>query len=529
MPRRLAVLLAPAIFTVALWCRWHSPSPEAGALFYPRPDALEYAAAAQSLADSGEFYLQVGPLRVRPRYPPGWPMFVAAAIRSGVAGENLWRTGAIFGAALAVLLALAAAGSAWWLASRSPPRRRAGAALLAGLVAGGSWALAPAAVWTSQHLLSDEPAALVAILALLFGALGALLPASRRVLVLCALSGVAAGCAAAVRPIVAALLLAPLAILWLGAVRVPFGRAGARLAWWTAGAALFPTLVVLVLLRSGLPPTAWSGYAFWAPRFYADASTTFNGRYLFGGGVPFPVLQTAGGRPVGNLAGGLRTLLGVPGMRHREGQPVEFLGAFLPLLGWGLAVALRRRLETRGADNRALRLGAAAIAVWLALHVVVFGVYVFQDPRFFMAPLAAAATALGVGCGALFASGRRSLCLGALSLALLALVSTSVSLARSRLAVQPPDPEVRRAFAAWLRTSEQERARSPLPFDPVHAQALGLLPKSVAETICAWGILPRTSHVLLLQHYKYLPNAPLADCAVRPEAVVWARPRARLR
>ena len=64
----------------------------------------EYAAEAQSLARTGQAFLQVGPYRVRPRYPPGWPLLLAAAIRSGVAGRDLWRITALFGAALAWLL-----------------------------------------------------------------------------------------------------------------------------------------------------------------------------------------------------------------------------------------------------------------------------------------------------------------------------------------------------------------------------------------------------------------------------------------
>jgi hypothetical protein len=71
------LLLALVVASVALVVRWREPAPSRTA-FHPRPDALEYAASAQAIAQAGEYYLQVGPLRVPPRYPPGWPMFSPA-------------------------------------------------------------------------------------------------------------------------------------------------------------------------------------------------------------------------------------------------------------------------------------------------------------------------------------------------------------------------------------------------------------------------------------------------------------------
>ena len=88
MTCRRLLLLAVLVVPVALWARWHG-SPEAQApFFHPRPDALEYAASAQSIAQTGRFFLQVGPYRVRPRFPPGWPLLLAPAVRLGVRGHK---------------------------------------------------------------------------------------------------------------------------------------------------------------------------------------------------------------------------------------------------------------------------------------------------------------------------------------------------------------------------------------------------------------------------------------------------------
>src|SRR5919205_4188887 len=152
-------LLAIVILPLALWARWHAAPEPKGARFHPWPDAVEYAAEAQALARSGEVYLQIGPHRVRPRYPPGWPMLIAPAIRLGVEGQNLWRITALFGAALAWLLAILAARTTEVL--RAPGERPGAAPLVAGLLAGGVWALTPIAVDLGATLMSDEPTALV--------------------------------------------------------------------------------------------------------------------------------------------------------------------------------------------------------------------------------------------------------------------------------------------------------------------------------------------------------------------------------
>ncbi|HXO42754.1 MAG TPA: hypothetical protein VN999_14985, partial [Thermoanaerobaculia bacterium] len=139
-----AAVLVLVVAPLALAARWRWAATADGPQLRPRPDALEYAAAAQAIAAEGRYYLQVGPYRVRPRYPPGWPLVLAAALRLGVAGDRLWRVTGVFGAGLASLLALVAASAVWRRAGRQGVRAAAGA-LAAGVVAGVAWALAPAA------------------------------------------------------------------------------------------------------------------------------------------------------------------------------------------------------------------------------------------------------------------------------------------------------------------------------------------------------------------------------------------------
>ncbi|MBV8199681.1 MAG: hypothetical protein JOZ15_03560, partial [Acidobacteria bacterium] len=115
--RRMRVFVAAALVLLvaplALAARWRWAATSDGRQLRPRPDALEYAAAAQAIAAEGRYYLQVGPYRVRPRYPPGWPLMLAGAVRLGVPGDRLWKVTGVFGAGLACLLALAAAEAVW--------------------------------------------------------------------------------------------------------------------------------------------------------------------------------------------------------------------------------------------------------------------------------------------------------------------------------------------------------------------------------------------------------------------------------
>src|ERR1700760_4693577 len=100
----LLLALGVVVVPLALAVRWGGDAELKGSRFHPWPDTVEYAAEAQSLARSGQVSLQIGPYRVRPRFPPGWPLLLAPAVRLGMEGQNLWRITGVFGALLAWLV-----------------------------------------------------------------------------------------------------------------------------------------------------------------------------------------------------------------------------------------------------------------------------------------------------------------------------------------------------------------------------------------------------------------------------------------
>jgi hypothetical protein len=583
----LAALIALAFLVagLALAARWHWAAVPDGRQLRPRPDALEYAAAAQAIAAEGRYLLQVGPYRVRPRYPPGWPLLLAGAVRLGVPGEELWRVGGLFGAGLACLLALAAAGAVWRLRA-AEGRRAAAGALAAGALAGMGWALAPLAVAVGRVALADEPAAFVAALMGVATYAGFMRPAPAAA----ALGGLAFGLLAAMRPASAALFAPAVLIFALygwrargvpgkpgaggvaarpavggsgaangksgltatgdssatggssaangfgtavdsGAASDPAdpgepGASGGRRArrrepwrWaapWAAGAAVVPLLIALLLSRSQLPPWRWSGYGFWAPRWYTDAGATFNLRYALRGNDDFT--RGADDRPIPNLRFYAQVLLGLPGL-----ESASYLGLYWPAAGW-LAGWLTLWRGRRRHPAAATALPAAAAA--LLGHLVFYSLYFFPDARFLLAlmalPLLGAAVACGLGIsapatapatdpgrapGARQRWRRRTRPASWLAAAALAGAGLAGFLAfrAQPAAARFPDRDVRAAFAAWQRLPEQERARTPLPFDPLEAQALGLLPPSVARGIRVWGELPPTVHVKRLRALGIVP------------------------
>jgi hypothetical protein len=555
MTFRRLLLLAVLVLPVALWARWHG-SPEAAApFFHPRPDALEYAASAQAIAQSGRFYLQVGPYKVRPRYPPGWPLLLAGALRAGVDGTDLWRVTGVFGAVLAWVVAAVAYGTVRWLGtekrphpqplSRLPPpypRERGekqgqlcqfllvsplpaegwagdgrgaggeGAFLLAGLLAGWLWALAPIAAGAGRTVLSDEPAALASVACLLLTGLGLLLTAKPRTAILCAaLGGVSLGLSAAMRPIAACLLAPPLGALLLASLH----RSGIRLqlprlAAWMLGAAIFPAAVSILLRHSGLRPTEWSGYAFWVPERYGRLSDTFNLSYALQPDEDFN-LGTEG-EPLSHLGIAARVLLGLPGLRARHS-----LGLVWPILGWIAAVPFLRATRAARADRRREGAGAdlapwiaAALLLWVAGHVVVFSLYFYPTSRFYLGPLALCTALFASACGLGWAQPGLRTRIPAVLAALLALLLTVrgwTDLQKEPLP-EERDERTRSRFARWKDRGDDERAGRIVPFDPLFAQALGLLPPDVVESVHVWGTLPPTVHVRRLRSLGVLPPEP---------------------
>ncbi len=500
-PLFLALLVVP----LAIWARWHGAPEPKGARFHPWPDAVEYAAEAQALARSGEVYLQIGPHCVRPRYPPGWPMLIAPAVRLGVPGRELWRLTALFGAALAWLLAVVAARTTEALSVAED--RPVFAPFLAGLVAGGVWALAPIGVDLGQTLMSDEPAALVSLAGLLLTGVG-LLRKDGRVAWTLAAGGLAFGLAAAMRSIAAALMVPPIAVFLLGSVhRFGIREALRRSLPWLAGAAVFPAITVLVMLRSGWPAWQWSGYGYWTPQRFDRLSSTFNLRFAFAPDVTFR--QEIQGRPLSHLELAARVLLGLPGMGVRH-----YLGHLWPILGWLAAIPLWRTAKRRHGDVAAFHRGVAtwvapALLLWTLGHVAVFSLYFYPASRFYLGPLALCLVLFAAACGLGFSrSDRRArLLAGAAAALVLSLAVSGFLDLRDEAVPNLRKERTRASFTRWLRMGDERRAGRPMPFDPVHAQALGLLTPEVAAGIREWGELPNTVHVRRLRANGVLPSA----------------------
>ena len=510
----VAAALVLVVAPLALAARWQWAATPDGRQLRPRPDALEYAAAAQAIAAEGRYYLQIGPYQVRPRYPPGWPMVLAGAVRLGLAGDRLWQVAGVFGAGLASLLALLAASAAWRLAGARSGRAAAGA-LAAGLVAGVGWALAPAAVAPGRVVLCDEPAALIAALFILGTWLAVKAhpmppadgfvredrPSSGRAAA--AFGGAAFGLLAGMRP-ASALLFAPAALVFAGyGWRLIGGHELRRRAvLWACGAAVVPLLVAGLLWRSQLPPWAWSGYGYWAPRWYAAAGTTFNLRYALRGNDDF--VRGKGSRPIPNLCYYTEILLGWPGL-----SPDSYAGRYWPPVGWlaGLLLAWRHR------RHPAMAAAALAAAAVLAAHLVFYSLYFFPAARFLLPALALPLLAAGVACGLGIAGTDIAKRLGAVlagmaAAGLVAAAAASFGTFRSVRVATFPDQDVRAAFAAWRQLPEAARPAMTIPFDPIEAQALGLLPPEVVQQIHAWGALPATVHVKRLRALGIIPTPP---------------------
>jgi hypothetical protein len=512
----LLAVLGAVVVPLALAVRWGGNAELKGSRFHPWPDTVEYAAEAQALAQTGTVFLQVGPHRVRPRYPPGWPLLIAAALRMGVQARDLWRITAPFGAALAWLLAVMAAAVTRALGPHhpgpllpaSPPsagRRGSGwlegfAPLLAGLLAGCLWAVAPVAVDLGQTLMSDEPTALVSLAGLLLTGIALLSREDRGAWGIALGGGIAFGLAAAMRSIVAVLMLLPLAVLLAGGFR----RSGLRALLpralaWALGAAVFPALVMLIQARSGWPLWQWSGYGFWMPGRFDHWTSTFNLHYAFQPDQTFP--QGVNGRPVSHLELAVRVLLGLPGLAmHHD------LGFFWPLAGWLSAIPLYRMARRRSPEVAPWI--AAALLLWTLAHVAVFSLYFYPSSRFYLGPLALCPVLLAAACGVgLSRPDRRARLLAGAAVAGVALLAAAgfAGLRREPL----PDVETERTraqFNRWLRWKEERRARSVIPFDPVQAQALGLLTPEVVSQVHAWGELPDTVHVRRLRANGTVPR-----------------------
>ncbi|MFN7953565.1 MAG: hypothetical protein U0610_17695 [bacterium] len=521
MTGRRALLVLVALTPLALAARWSWYQDGKGAAFLPSPDSLEYAASAQSIAADGTFLLQIGPHRVRPRYSPGWPLVQTLALRAGADGARLWRFTAIFGALLASGIALATMTA---LECRRGDREtgcdgeteRSRSAIAFGLGAGVLWCWSPLSASSGGTLMSDEPTALASFTALACATVAFLRAApvertrSGAASVGWALgAGFAAGLALTMRTVEGLLLAPPLALLALRSARIHgWGRAG-RLTLLALTGVLPPVMATgVVLARSGLSPWQWSAYPFWAPERFGSLDVTFSWRYAWIANPHIPAV--VGSETVGQLRAYGLTFLGLTpphGWAH--------FGTLWPALGWlalaGLVaagvVAARRAGPTAGnAAGNALTV-TVAVAGWCASHWLVFGAYFYPDPRFVLGALAwcpvALATALGALARASSARVRRAAWLASALIVALVIGDGWAHHPKRRL-WEPKNEETRAAVERWLAADDQGRREETIPFDPVLAQALGLLPPERTRTIREWGALPATKQVNLLRRNGYL-------------------------
>ena len=504
-----AAAVAVMVAAVALAVRWHSPHD--GRALRPRPDALEYVAGAQSIAQAGQYLLQIGPHRERPLYPPGYPLLLGGALALGMPVQSLPRLGALAGAGLAALAALAAASAVRRtaaLAGRDPGAAPVRCAIAASaLAAGMAWAVAPVAVALGRLVMSDEPAALVTVAAALL--VGRWLLGEGRPLQALAGGGLW-GLLAAMRPIGGGLLAVPVAVLVVCSLRERgFGATVRRALPLAAGGLAVPALVMLLLARSDLSPLEWSGYRLWVPHRFASLDTTFQLRFALQPARAFRA--AAEGDPMSNLELGARVLLGLPMRSSGAGA-----GLLWPLAGWLGGVALWRASRPAAGGRRRASAAAAAVTSWVLAHLVTFALYFFPAARFYLPVLAVAAILFGAACGlGVLACGRRWRW-GAAGVAVLVAAVAGTSWPdirpRSREPFRPPPLErmVARRVAQWLALGDAARAGATLPFDPVYAQAMGLLRPSRIASVREWGRLPSTRHTRAMLQQGRLPSHAVA-------------------
>jgi hypothetical protein len=368
-----------------------------------------------------------------------------------------------------------------------------GGPLLAGLLAGCVWAFAPIAVGLGQTLMSDEPTALVSLAGLLLAGLAFL--GDRRPLPLALAGGLAFGLAASMRSVVAALMLLPILFFLIGAIRrLGFRAALPRALAWAAGALVLPALTAWIVTRSGLQPWEWSGYRFWMPNRFDHWTSTFNLRFALQPDTAFR--QEIEGRPLSHLELALRIFLGIPGLR-----PHHYLGLLWPTAGWLAAIPLVR-LARRHQPELATW-AAPGLLLWTLAHLAIFSLYFYPSSRFYLAPLALCLVLFATLCGVLWDRSRGT----ALAAALLVTALTAwtfVQFQREPL----PDLDTRRTRAKltrWLELGDARRQGRVMPFDPVHAQALGLLTPEVVARVRVWGELPDTVEVRRLRMNGFLP------------------------
>jgi hypothetical protein len=496
------LLLALAVGPTALLVRWNAVDRFPGRLFQPYPDAKEYVASAQAIRQTGRFFLQVGPHRAPPRYPPGWPLVLAAAFALSIPPERTPEIVAVFDALHALLIAVATAFFCRWLRHPTAGAPFLPADLLAGMVAGWGWAFTPIAVSLGVVALSDVPTAAVVDAMFLLLLVGTLRRGRRWISSLVFLAaGLLLGLAIAMRPFILPLVAGSVVLLgiahWVNGSRRLFVLS---LTSFLAGVAIPVACTATLMSRSGWGPWSWSHYAFWV-REFSDLGAVFRWLHLIEGNPDLPILDPISGKAFGHLRLALHLFAGVPLGRHQPG-----LGWVWPTIAWlvGGAVACDRALQGRDSERRLNLLVIAAFATLILSHIVLFGTYFYPAPRFYLLALAPAWVLLGGTVGHL--GQHRSPVFRAAALVALVLTAFAVKSELQLFLERPTVPsaemnerDLRAPFRAWSMVPDDLRRELPVPFDPVRAQAMGLLPPSALSGISEWGPLPETEHTIPLR------------------------------
>ena len=503
------MLLILVVVPLATLVRWQLCNRGWGPSFLPHPDSLEYAAGAQSIAHYDDYFLQVGPHRVPPRYPPGWPWLLSLAVRAGVPGESLWKVTAMAGALVSLTLAVGAWAATRWLLLVTQGSNAGGtpawAPICAGLTAGLIWSFAPLPVFVGQTCNSDEPCLLLSLVCLALLMTGTRSSGSANGGRLWLLGGgLALGLVAAIRFVSAALLIVPIVVVLTMSRHRQGWHAVLRRGVWIAAGAI--CMVAFVAAASGVIPWHWSGYAFWSPRWYASLTSTFNLSYALHGNPAY--YRGAPSAVTPHLIYGLHVLFGLT-----AGWAIGSIGRWWPVLGWaalGWGWVRMRRLGMRGTHG-AIAIGG--LAVWALAHLALFSFYLCHEPRFFLAPLAVCVVGFAVGCGVTTAARAARFRITA-GLAACGVVVATIGLGQ-RIPTPPAGrqtpTEVRASFDRWRAAGDDGRRGKVVPFDLVQAQALGLYTRDALASVKDWGLLPRQRHVVLL-----LSNGELDDGEVSP-------------
>ncbi|HSU80979.1 MAG TPA: hypothetical protein VLR69_01105, partial [Thermoanaerobaculia bacterium] len=182
----------------------------------------------------------------------------------------------------------------------------------------------------------------------------------------------------------------------------------------------------------------------------------------------------------------------------------HYLGLFWPIAGWLAAIPLFRIARRR--DPQTAGWTALGLLLWTLGHAVVFSLYFYPASRFYLAPLALCVVLFATACGVALArlDLRTRLAAGAAVLLVALLAAWGLDNLRREPPPRVETERTRARFAKWLAKGDEWRSQRTMPFDPVHAQALGLLTPEVASQVHAWGELPDTVHVRRLRANGFL-------------------------